>query len=270
MQSMDKDVQKEALAKAPPSPSSDPPPYESVAVLSTPVHEQLQGKRIILASSSPRRRRLIEQMVWVFLRSDFIIQGFCNVEVQLPDLEEPVNPSDRIPWEFCVDMASRKALRVYESQVNTSPPPALVVAADTVVLSGALILGKPRSQSEQLVTLRRLRDSKRPHKVFTGVAVIVPLRVPIHPGYNLRTHVEESEVTFDASVSDEFLEAYVRCGEGIDKAGGYGIQGYGALLVESISGDYTNIIGLPVRSTFKLIEKTLNEDLYDNLPDHMI
>ncbi|KAG5513999.1 hypothetical protein PMAC_000621 [Pneumocystis sp. 'macacae'] len=255
---MNEEMLKETFEKASGSPSSDPPPYESVAVLSTSLHEQLQGKRIILASSSPRRKRLIEQM------------GFCNVEVQSPNLEEPMNPSDRTPWEFCVDMASRKALCVYESQVNTSPPPALVVAADTVVLSGALILGKPRSHSEQLATLRRLRDSKRPHKVFTGVAVIVPLRVPIHPGYNLRTHVEESEVTFDSSVSDEFLEAYVHCGEGMDKAGGYGIQGYGALLVESISGDYTNIIGLPMRSTFKLIEKTLNEDLYDNLPDHMI
>lgn len=235
----------------------DPPPYESVTVMSTPLYRQLKDKRIILASASPRRKRLMEQM------------GFQQFEVHAPDIVEILDPSfDSIPWEYCVEMASRKALRVYEMLVDTLPPPALIVAADTAVFSGSTIMNKPRSQEEQLATLKRLRDSKYPHKVFTGVAVIVPLRVPIQPGYNLRTHVEESEVTFDATISDELLEAYVRCGEGADKAGGYGIQGYGSLLIESIKGDYTNIVGLPICSTYKLMEKTLNEDIYDDFLIH--
>ncbi|KAG4305955.1 hypothetical protein PORY_000865 [Pneumocystis oryctolagi] len=66
------------------------------------------------------------------------------------------------------------------------------------------------------------------------------------------------------------LQAYVECGEGADKAGGYGIQGYGGILIESIKGDYTNVMGLPIHSTFKLIEKTLNEEVYDHLPDPFI
>ncbi|KTW30332.1 septum formation protein Maf [Pneumocystis carinii B80] len=235
----------------------DPPPYESISVFSAPLHQQLNGKRIILASTSPRRKRLLQQM------------GFTTFEIQAPDISETVDPSlDLMPWEYCVEMASSKALCVYKLLVDTSPPPALILAADTVVLSGNTMLKKPRSQTEQLAILKKLRDSKYPHKVFTGVAVIVPLKVPIQPGYNLRTHVEESEVTFDTTITDDFLEAYVSCGEGADKAGGYGIQGYGALLVESIKGDYTNIIGLPLRSTYKLMEKTLNEDAYDDLLIH--
>ncbi|KAG4301375.1 hypothetical protein PCANB_002233 [Pneumocystis canis] len=247
------------MGSIPTVPSLDPPPYESVTTFSTSLHQQLHGKRIILASTSLRRQQLMKQM------------GFYEFEIQAPDLIESFDSTDNsTPWEFCVDMASRKALRVYESLVNTTPSPALVIAADTIVFSGTSIIGKPRSRMEQLITLQRLRDSKLPHKVFTGIAVIAPLRVPIQPGYNLRTHVEESEVAFDISISDELLEAYVQCGEGLDKAGGYGIQGYGALLIESIKGDYTNIMGLPLRSTFKLIEKTLNEDAYDNLPDHIL
>lgn len=209
----------------------DPPSYETIEGLSTSLFQQLDGKRIILASTSPRRKFLLQQM------------GFKNFEMKAPNVSETLDSSKHfMPWDYCVEMASLKALDVYKSLVDTLPSPSLIIAADTIVLLGNTIVRKPQSQIEQLKMLKQLRDNQYPHKVFTGVAVIVPLRVPIQPGYNLRTHVEESEVTFDITLSDEFLEAYVRSGEGLDKAGGYGIQGYGALLVESIKGDYTNII----------------------------
>lgn len=83
---------------------------------------------------------------------------------------------------------------------------------------------KPNDPKHHLAMLKKLRNSKTPHKVFTAVSVIVPMEVPIHPGYVMKTHLEETQVKFDPSITDEFLEAYVRCGEGSDKAGGYAIQ----------------------------------------------
>jgi len=88
------------------------------------------------------------------------------------------------------------------------------------------------------------------HKVFTGVATVAPLEVPIDPGYCVRTHVEETTVYFGGKdvVTDEVLQAYVESGEGADAAGGYKIQERGSVLIERIVGDYTNVVGLPVHA----------------------
>ena len=97
--------------------------------------------------------------------------------------------------------------------------------------------------------LRHLRDMKS-HKVFTGVAVIAPLEVPVQPGYCLRTAVEETTVFFGKPdvITDEVLQAYVESGEGADAAGGYKIQEGGGVLVERIIGDYSNVVGLPIHT----------------------
>jgi len=90
------------------------------------------------------------------------------------------------------------------------------------------------------------------HKVFTGLAVIAPLEVPISPGYCVRTHVEETTVYFgnEDVITDEVLKAYVESGEAMDAAGGYKIQEGGGILIEKVEGDYSNVVGLPVHAVF--------------------
>ena len=108
--------------------------------------------------------------------------------------------------------------------------------------------------------LKMLRDQKV-HKVFTAVAVLAPREDAKFPGYNLETAVEETRVYFASEVSDGLVEAYVRTREGVDKAGGDGIQGMGSLLVERIEGSWDNVVGLPVRVTLGLIERAvLNQE----------
>jgi MAF protein len=157
--------------------------------------------------------------------------------------------------------AKRKCLDVYETLIANSlksiPDPALVIAADTVVVTGAgRILEKPRSEAEHLAMLRMLRDQVS-HKVYTAVCVLAPREDARAPGYNLETVVEETKVVFDENASDEFIAAYVRTREAVGMAGGYGIQGMGGLLVERIEGSFDTVVGLPVRATLALMEKAL-------------
>src|SRR3954447_1944162 len=126
------------------------------------------------------------------------------------------------------------------AQIDTEPEPELVIAADTIIVSHlGTIIEKPLSVTDHISMLKSLRDSEV-HKVFTAIAVMRPLQDGRHPGYLLETHVEETEVRFDKMVTDELIEAYVRTGEGADKAGGYGLQGLGSIMVEGISGTWDN------------------------------
>jgi MAF protein len=137
------------------------------------------------------------------------------------------------------------------------PDPSLVIAADTVIvtLSGR-ILEKPRSQADHISMLKHLRDQKV-HKVYTAVVVVAPREDARDPGYNIETTVEETKVVMATDTTDELIEAYVKTREGVDKAGGYGIQGMGSLLVERIEGSYDNVVGLPLRATLGCIEKVV-------------
>lgn len=101
-----------------------------------------------------------------------------------------------------------------------------------------------------------LRDQGS-HKVVTAVAILAPREDARAPGYNLETVVEETRVVFDEKVSDDLILSYVRTREGADKAGGYGIQGVGALLVKRIEGSWDNVVGLPVRVTLGVIERVM-------------
>lgn len=108
--------------------------------------------------------------------------------------------------------------------------------------------------------LRSLRDGNHGwHKVYTAVVVMAPLESLMDPGYAMETHVEETQVKFDQSVTDDLLWSYVKTREGADKAGGYGIQGVGSILVEKIEGTFDNVVGLPLRATLQLIEKVVVE-----------
>lgn len=192
--------------------------------------------------------------------------GLSGVETVPSPLPENL-PKSLSPFEYVVQTATRKAISVYAAEINNTArgEPALLIAADTVVVSSmGEILEKPRSEKEHVAMLKNLRDSGD-HKVFTAVAAMAPLESARDPGYALETAVEETSVKFDKTITDDLLLAYVKTREGADKAGGYGIQGIGAILVEKIDGSFDNVVGLPLRATLRLIEKVLNHG--DELED---
>lgn len=173
---------------------------------------------IILASQSPRRRELLGQMGI----SDFIIRPALGEEVIDPALT---------PAQLVEELSRQKALEVSA----TAQAGDLIIAADTVVAVDGRVLGKPHSRDEAVEMLTALAG--RSHTVYTGVTVC-------RDGDALTEH-EATTVRFRPLTPAE-IAAYVATGEPMDKAGSYGIQGYGALLVQGIEGDYFNVVGLPV------------------------
>lgn len=159
-------------------------------------------------------------------------------------------------------------MSVYSREIDSPQgEPALIIAADTIIVShSGRILEKPTSERDHIAMLKMLRDEGT-HKVTTAVAVMAPLESAVDPGYRMETFVEETVVKFDAQVTDELIVAYVRTRDGADKAGGYGIQSGGAVLIERIEGSYDNVVGLPLRATLMLIEKVMapedEEDMYE-------
>jgi septum formation protein len=244
-------------AESDPPPAYDKPPPKSTRgaplprppPLNLPVLNNLRNRRVILASQSPRRKQIIS-----FL-------GLPNLEII------PSNASEDLPkslgaFDYVLATATKKAHAVYEQEINNEAKgePALILAADTVVVdpSTGAILEKPRSEAHHLAMLRSLRDVRN-HKVFTALVAMAPLASARDPGYAIETMVEETAVRFDAEVTDELIMAYVRTREGADKAGGYGLQGLGSILVEKIDGSYDNVIGLPLKATLKVIETVMQK-----------
>lgn len=173
---------------------------------------------IILASGSPRRRELLEQI------------GIKNYRIVSPDVDERVEGRPA-PAELVEVLSRRKAQAVGERVGDA----ALVIAADTVVALEGTILGKPHSREEAAAMLAAL--SGKEHQVYTGLTVL--------RGRESVTEHERTAVCFRALSEGEIAD-YVATGEPLDKAGAYGIQGVGALLVTGIRGDYFNVMGLPV------------------------
>lgn len=173
---------------------------------------------IILASGSPRRRELLEQI------------GVKNYRIVSPDVDEHVE-GHPAPGSLVETLSRRKA----EAVGAKCGPDALVIAADTVVALDGAILGKPHSREEAVRMLAAL--SGREHAVYTGLTVL--------RGDRTVTGHERTAVTFRTLTGAE-IDRYVATGEPMDKAGAYGIQGVGALLITGIEGDYFNVMGLPV------------------------
>lgn len=237
------------------APLPRPPP------LSLPYLNDLRTKRVILASQSPRRRQIMS-----FL-------GFPNLEIIPSNADEDL-PKSLGPFEYVLATATKKAHAVYAQEAGNEEKgePALIIAADTIVVDtvAGTILEKPRSEAHHLAMLRGLRDAGD-HKVFTALVAMAPLASARQPGYAMETIVEETSVRFDPDVSDDLIMAYVRTREGADKAGGYGLQGLGSILVEKIEGSSDNVIGMPLKATLKLIEKTLAKaDDEGSLPDDLL
>ena len=172
--------------------------------------------RIVLASQSPRRRELLT------------LVGLAH-EVRPADVDETPH-ADELPVPHAERLARAKA-----ETLACRERDAVVVAADTIVVIDDLILGKPGDAAEAGAMLRRLAG--RTHTVFTAVAVA--------RGGRTVSGVEEVRVTFRA-LDDAEIAAYVATGEPMDKAGSYGIQGFGATIVERIEGDYFAVMGLPL------------------------
>ena len=169
---------------------------------------------IVLASKSPRRQELIR-----LITDDFTVAS-VDADETLPC---PMSPSDAVMY-----LSEIKARPLADGK-NT------VIGADTVVALEDSILGKPKDKDDAFRMLRSL--SGKIHSVYTGVTII--------KGENTDTFFEKTDVEF-YDLSDEEIADYISTGEPMDKAGAYGIQGYGALLVKKISGDFFNVVGLPV------------------------
>lgn len=180
---------------------------------------------IILASASPRRKRLLNMLG----------MEFEVIPADVPERQEP----GELPETMAVRLAREKALAV--ASANVGKP---VLGADTVVVVDEDVLGKPADAHEAERMLRRL--SGRAHRVFTGVALVDGAGA-VHERYDA-TRVWFRELTPDV------IEAYVATGESMDKAGAYGVQGYGAVLVERVEGDFFSVMGLPIRLVVDLLE----------------
>lgn len=172
---------------------------------------------MILASQSPRRRELLGQMGF-----SFTVRPAKGEELAHPELT---------PDQLVEELARQKALEVSAEAASDD----VVVAADTVVAIDGKVLGKPHDKVHAAEMLSAL--SGREHTVYTGVAV--------KRGETLLVEHEATQVRF-RPLTEREIDLYIQTGEPMDKAGSYGIQGCGALLVEGIRGDYFNVVGLPI------------------------
>ena len=191
---------------------------------------------LTLASSSPRRRQLLEMLG-------------IPVRVAAPNIPEVRRPVET-PVDYVERLAREKALSVKAR---------LVLGADTTVVVRDEVLEKPVDAGAALRMLGKLQG--RTHQVVTSVALVA--------GERIHQATDVTNVTF-RRLDDDFLRAYVATGEPMDKAGAYGIQGYGAALVERIEGDFFGVMGLPLRLVLGLLEEAGERYMFETPGPAMI
>jgi septum formation protein len=182
-------------------------------------------KRLILASSSPRRKQLLEMANLCF-------------DILASEIDEQIQ-ENQSPEQIVQSLAYQKA-----KAVQTIHSDAYVIGADTVVVYNGNILGKPKTEQEAANMLRMLSGNS--HDVLTGVAILAPEKETVF--------VERTTVTF-WDLTDEEIFEYIATGEPMDKAGAYGIQGRAALFVKRIEGDYFSVVGLPLSRTVRELKR---------------
>ncbi len=188
---------------------------------------------IILASKSPRRIEMLRR--------------YCNnLIIYSPDTEEKVDDNDN-PQTSVMKIAFEKALYAFENCTEKG----IIIAADTDVYLDK-ILGKPENEQEAYEMLKSL--SGKTHKVYTGICIIDSISLKKVVDY------EETSVEFN-ELSEDLIRSYLKTGEYADKAGSYGIQGYGELLVKGIEGCYNNVKGLPLTKLNNLLTKHFSHKL---------
>jgi septum formation protein len=181
---------------------------------------------IHLASSSPRRREILDVMGVTFTHAGV-------------DIDESRKDGEAVT-DMALRLAREKALAVDDALASGLP----ILAADTIVVLGDRVFGKPASESDALAMLEAL--SGRTHRVITAIALRTPDR--------LLASLSDTEVRF-RDISPEEALAYWQSGEPADKAGAYAIQGIGGIFVESVNGSYSGVVGLPVFETSRLLEE---------------
>ncbi|MGN1115868.1 MAG: Maf family protein [Candidatus Ornithomonoglobus sp.] len=186
---------------------------------------------IILASASPRRRELLANMGLDF-------------SVVVSEADEASVDRDVPPGIYVQELALLKAASTAQKVIDRKN--AIVISADTVVVNNGKILGKPADAADAESMLREL--SGKTHQVFTGFCVL-----RLSDAYTVCKAVC-TDVTFK-ELSEEKIKRYINSQEPMDKAGAYGIQGLGAMLVDRINGDYFNVVGLPVSALSDILEK---------------
>lgn len=182
-------------------------------------------RELILASASPRRKEILANLGLSF-------------QVVVADIDESRREQE-MASDYVVRLAMRKALTVADMVGR-----GIVIAADTIVVVDEQVLGKPGDEEAARNMLRTL--SGREHVVFTGVGVVDTEQGKTISG-------REQTIVYFRRLSEQDIEGYLTSGEPFDKAGGYGIQGRGALLVRKIEGDYFNVMGLPVSLLHQLL-----------------
>ena len=190
--------------------------------------------QLILASQSPRRKELLG-----LLRLPF--------RIRVADIDESMDSANS-PYDEVARIAKRKA------EAITRESDDVVIAADTIVVCEGEVLGKPADESDAYRMLRLL--SGKSHQVMTGLCVL--------QGEQICVCTEVTDISF-RELTDEEIYAYIRTGEPMDKAGAYGIQGGAALFAEKISGDYYNVVGLPVCRLGQILRRIAPEWMEENL-----
>lgn len=186
---------------------------------------------LLLASKSPRRRDLLTDAGYEF---EIIPSPFDETEVDLTS-----NPVQGV-----CDIACGKAAAAFDTLSDEKKSEAVVLGADTIVVCDGEVLLKPKDEVDAAATLRKLSGKR--HQVHTAVSII--------SATERETFVSTTDVYF-YELTDAEISAYIETSEPMDKAGSYGIQGKGGLLVEKIDGDYYNVVGLPIARTARVLKK---------------
>ncbi|KAL8190201.1 UNVERIFIED_CONTAM: hypothetical protein K2H54_043451 [Gekko kuhli] len=216
-----------------------------------PVMRKLVDKRVVLASASPRRQEILTN---AGLRFEVVPSWFRET------LEKS---SFAAPYEYAVETAKQKALEVANRMhLKHLRTPDVVIGADTIVTIEEQILEKPVDKQDAYKMLSRL--SGKEHSVFTGVAIVHCSCQDTQLETEVMDFYEETKVKF-AELSEELLWDYIHSGEPMDKAGGYGIQALGGMLVEYVHGDFLNVVGFPLNRFCKKLA-----ELYYPPPKHTI
>ncbi|HCT64045.1 MAG TPA: septum formation inhibitor Maf [Lachnospiraceae bacterium] len=188
-------------------------------------------QKIILASSSPRRRQILENLSIPF-------------EIINSEVDETIDV-DNSPYEWVKTLSSKKANAVLDKVEG----PAVIIGVDTVVADLGRILNKPDSKETAVKMLRQLQG--RHHSVYTGMTLLF---IDENGNVEEENFVDGTEVTFNKMTIEE-IEMYLGTGEFTDKAGGYGIQGKASMFIDSITGNYDTVVGLPVPILYNALKQ---------------
>ena len=211
----------------------------------------LNAQRVVLASSSPRRKQILQNIG-------------LKIEVIPSTFEENLDKAEFSPQDYVLQTAKMKTLEVAERLSASGTVPDLIIGADTVVSQGNEIFEKPKDKDDAVRILSQLSNCS--HTVYTGVVLFVPSASPLMSEgssvldgtYRCTSFVENTSVHM-AQLSQDVIQSYIETGEPMDKAEAYGIQAIGGTLVEKITGDYFNVMGFPLPRFAKVMASLYGE-----------